>query len=202
MDVPGRWEWRMFAREITGVFGLPRFDAETIPTLSEVYVLSIASVNNVKIRDNCLDIKTLQRVDQMGLQQWRPTLKATFPIDQAALESAWAAWGLPHPIVEETHCSLQNFLSIAAAEKCLRAVNVEKRRFPLLIQGCPGERVELKVGGQRWEGLSFEHADPYRVWRAVRSLGFENAENTSYPQALKKIVDFLPVEAKEKMEAV
>jgi hypothetical protein len=170
---------------------------------SEYYVLSIASVHNVKIRDNCLDIKTLVRTDNLGLEQWEPTFKAQFPIDEQALDAAWAAWGIPHPIVEKTRCTLDQFLTeVVPTELGLRTVEIQKRRTPMVVLGCPGERAVVTVGDEVWESIAFEHADQYRVWRAVRALGLENAENTNYPAALKRIVSFGFVEHPKKMENV
>lgn len=203
MDGTGRWEFRTFARSLANIGPRPQADRAGIPITHEQYVLSIASAHNVKIRDDCLDIKTLVNVDPLGLQQWLPTLKAPFPIDVEALRAAWTAWGLPEPVVARTQCTVDEFLNeIVGTEKCLRVVSVEKQRMPLLVQGCPGEHVELKIDGDRWESISFEHADQYRVWRAVRALGLENAENTSYPLALKRIVGFQLAEKQEKMETV
>ncbi len=203
MDGTGRWEWRTFARNLAHIGPRPPADRAGIPITREQYIVSVVSVHNVKIRDDCLDIKTLVNVDALGLQQWLPTLKVPFPIDAAALDATWIAWGLPHPVVERTRCTIDEFFNeIIATEKCLRAVSVKKQRMPMLVQGCPGEHVELKIDGEGWESISFEHADPYRVWRAVRALGLENAENTSYPLALKRIVGFQLVEKQEKMETV
>jgi hypothetical protein len=203
MTGTGRWEWRTFARSLANIG--PRPDAQGVVPLAsrEYYVLSVASVHNVKIRDNCLDIKTLVRTDDLGLEQWEPTFKAQFPIDETALDAAWTAWGFPHPIVEKTRCTLDQFLTeVVPTERGLRAVEIEKRRTPLVVLGCPGERAWVTVGDEVWESISFEHADQYRVWRAVRALGLENAENTNYPRALKRIVGFQFVEQPKKMEIV
>jgi exopolyphosphatase / guanosine-5'-triphosphate,3'-diphosphate pyrophosphatase len=203
MTVTGRWEWRIFSRDCAGL--APKQTAGELirPPTREFYVLSIASVHNVKVRDNCLDIKTLVRTDEKGLEQWQPMLKAPFPIGEAELSAAWSAWGLPHPVVESTRCTLDEFLSgIVSREPGLRAVEIEKRRIPMIIQGCPGERAIIKVGNQTWESLAFEHADGYRVWRAVRALGLENAQNTNYPAALKRIVGFQLAGQPEEMEPV
>ena len=201
MTVTGRWEWRTFARSLANIG--PRSDAGNAipPATREHYVLSIASVHNVKIRDNCLDIKTLVRTDELGLEQWTPTFKAQFPIDQTGLDAAWTAWGLPHPVVEKTRCTLDEFFTeVVPSERGLRIVEIGKRRTPMVVLGCPGERAAVTVGDEVWESISFEHLDPYRVWRAVRGLGLENAENTNYPKALKRIVGFRLVEKPGKME--
>lgn len=203
MPGTGRWEWRTFARSLAHIG--PRRDGQSVAPLAscEHYVLSIASVHNVKVRDSCLDIKALVQTDDLGLEQWEPVIKARFPIDENAVDAAWKAWGFPHPIVEKTRCTLDQFLSeVVPTEQGLRTVEIEKRRSQMVVLGCPGERAWVTVGGEVWESISFEHADQYKVWRAVRALGLENAGNTNYPAALKRIVGFGVVEYPKKMEIV
>ena len=81
-----RWEWRTFGEH----FGAaePRFAAlaaEKVQTSEEIYLLATASDANVKIRDQLLDIKMLERVDANGLEQWRPVLKEPFPLAASAV---------------------------------------------------------------------------------------------------------------------
>ena len=201
MTETARWEWRMFGRSLANVGPMPDSGSSTPAATREQYVLSVASVHNVKIRDNCLDIKTLVRRDELGLEQWEPTLKVPFPIDQASLDAAWTAWGFPGHVARRTRYALKEFLTeVIPSEHGLRTVEIEKRRTPMVVLGCPGERATVTIGNQAWESISFEHVEPYRVWRAVRGLGLENAENTNYPRALKRIVGFQFAEQPEKME--
>ena len=79
-------------------------------------------------------------------------------------------------------------------EPALTAVQVEKRRSRMTVDECSGELVSLTIDGQVWESIAFEDVDPFRVWKAVRAIGLENAENTSYPAALKRITGFSAAE--------
>ena len=91
-----RWEWRTFGQDfgdaIACIGGQP---AERIQKSEETYLLAAGSNSNVKIRDELLDIKLLERVDSNGLEQWRPALKEPFPLAAAAVSSARTALGLP-----------------------------------------------------------------------------------------------------------
>ncbi len=201
MDEAYRWEWRTFAQSPASFGALPQSPGGGDAVTHERYVLSIASPDNVKIRDDCLDIKTRVAVDATGLEQWRPTLKARFPIDDVAIDAAWSAWRLPPPLLARRHCTLEEFLAdIVEPEPALCLVQVEKRRRRLVVEACPGEHVTLTVGSQVLEGVAFEHVDPAQVWRAVRALGLENVENTNYPAALKRIVGFTAAEQHSRME--
>jgi exopolyphosphatase/guanosine-5'-triphosphate,3'-diphosphate pyrophosphatase len=196
-----RWEWRTFARSPAYAGLLPPHQTDKSVAVREHYILSVASPNIVKIRDGCLDIKTLVGVDVAGLQQWRPLLTEPFPINEATLDAAWVAWGIPAPVMAHWHCTLDEFLSeIVANEKSLCRVETEKKRSRFAVQGCPGEYVIVTVGAETWESIAFENLDPFRVWRAVETLGLENVENTSYSAGLKKIVGLNSAEQSRKTE--
>jgi exopolyphosphatase/guanosine-5'-triphosphate,3'-diphosphate pyrophosphatase len=157
--------------------------------MRERYILSIDSPHIVKIRDDCLDIRMLLSVDQTGLEQWRPLVKASFPIEETALEAAWLAWSVPAPIVSRRQCNLSEFLfEIVDHEPELCVAEIERKRTPVTIQGCGGEHIAIQVVGESWESIAFKHTNPFQVWRAVTALGLQTVENTSYPAALKQIV--------------
>ena len=196
-----RWEWRTFARSPAYSALLPRTTGEQAAVSRELYVVSLASPHNVKIRDDRLDIKLLVSVDVSGLEQWRPFLKSEFPLDENAIDALWQAWGLPEPVVQRRHCTRAEFVDeIVKAEPALYQIEIEKRRSRMTIEECAGEYAALTIGGEEWETIAFEDVDPFRVWKAVRSVGLENAENTSYPAALKKIIGFGAVEQSTRQE--
>ena len=54
----------------------------------EVYIISAANdMNNTKIRDGKMDIKTLVQTVQ-GLEQWNPLMKGEFPISAKVLRGS------------------------------------------------------------------------------------------------------------------
>jgi hypothetical protein len=196
-----RWEWRTFARSPAYSALLPRATGEQPRVSRELYILSLASPHNVKIRDDQLDIKLLVSVDVSGLEQWRPLLKSVFPLDESAIDALWRAWGIPEPVVQRRTCTRAELVDeIVAPEAALRAVGIEKRRTRMKVEDCAGEYAALTIGGEEWETVAFEDVDPFRVWKAVRAVGLENAENTSYPAALKKILGLSAVEQSIKQE--
>lgn len=186
-----RWEWRVFAREPAYSTIFTHRETANLDETDEIYILSAASRNNVKIRDGCLEIKTLLQTSPAGLQRWRPAASMRFPVDEQTLDTAWRAWGIPAPIVTRVHCTREELLDeIVAQEVALRAVAVTKRRTRIQLQGCAGEFLSLSILGERWESIAFESTDPISIVKAVRSIGLENAINISYPAALKRIVGF------------
>ena len=76
-----RWEWRMFAERF-GAAAERRLAslATASPEVSdEQYVLGLRSEASIKVRDGLMDIELLEHVDDHGLEQWRPVMKAAFP---------------------------------------------------------------------------------------------------------------------------
>ena len=70
MTIVPRWEWRTFG----GGFGPAeeRFAAltpERVQESDELYLLAPGGRDNVKVRDELLDVKRLERVDDNGLEQ-------------------------------------------------------------------------------------------------------------------------------------
>ena len=63
----------------------------------EMYVLGLRSEASVKVRDGVMDVKRLEQVDDHGLEQWRPVMKAAFPLARADVvwggRGAWRVGG-------------------------------------------------------------------------------------------------------------
>src|SRR5438552_18710109 len=93
-----RWEWRTCGES----FGqaddrLRALAPERVQDSDEVYVLSLESDASVKVRDGLMDVKQLEHVNEDGLEQWRPVLKASFPISAGDVASLLAALGVEVP---------------------------------------------------------------------------------------------------------
>ena len=75
-----RWEWRAFGQRFGSADAA--FAALTptgVQESDELYLLSGAG-DNVKVRADLMDIKILVEVNPDGLEQWRPVMKAGFPL--------------------------------------------------------------------------------------------------------------------------
>ena len=74
-----RWEWRTFGRWLELPPGSQTLAPGPVRESDEVYVLSPGGAS-VKYRDDAVDVKELVQVNAAGLEQWRPTLKASLPL--------------------------------------------------------------------------------------------------------------------------
>src|SRR4051812_3652450 len=95
-----RWEWRTFGDDFGAVDeAAAKLSATGVQESDEVYFLSPGG-DNVKVRDDVLDIKLLREIDAVGLQRWEPVLKAPFPLSRADVVAAFEALHQPLPAFE------------------------------------------------------------------------------------------------------
>ena len=74
-----RWEWRTFGDN----FGeadqrIASLQPGGVQESDETYFLSDVADENVKVRDQLMDIKKLEQVNADGLEQWKPVMKGGF----------------------------------------------------------------------------------------------------------------------------
>jgi exopolyphosphatase / guanosine-5'-triphosphate,3'-diphosphate pyrophosphatase len=185
-SVVPRWEWRVFERTFAAI--APDEHPGTPPT-EQTYMLSLLSPHSVKVRDGLLEIKRLERVGERGLQLWRPVLRAAFPIGPEDLSTACAAWGIPAVSMRRPRYTLSDLLdSVVVPHPQLRIVTLTKRRLPISIGPCEGERAQITIGRHRWNTVSVEGPDRPVVLETLRELGLDPGANEDYPRALKRIL--------------
>ena len=161
---------------------------DTARASDEIYLVSDASPNNVKVRSDTLDVKVLERTTDEGLELWRPTFKHAFPIPASELLPVWKAWNLVSPVRTPAEYTLDALLTdVVAANGALHAIRVTKTRTRFDLLGCSAERASLTIDGVPWETVAVEHEDPERVVRAVATLGDNPPQALSYPALLKRI---------------
>ena len=75
-----RWEWRSFGQHFGGAEErIAKFAPSEPKETDEIYFLS-GGGENVKVRDDLMDVKVLRKVNEDGLEQWAPVMKAGFPL--------------------------------------------------------------------------------------------------------------------------
>lgn len=185
-----RWEWRTFGEN----FGesdarFAALEPGGVQESDEIYLLSPVNAANVKIRYELMDIKKLEQVNPDGLEQWKPVMKATFPIAAAEVTNVFSALGVAPPPLERAGYALDQFVAeLAEPGQRLRVVNVHKRRARYTIGGCTSEMTDVVADGKKIRTVALESEDPARVIATVRQLGLDRYENISYPRGLKQLV--------------
>jgi exopolyphosphatase/guanosine-5'-triphosphate,3'-diphosphate pyrophosphatase len=163
--------------------------AVNVQESEEIYFLSAAADDNVKIRDQVLDIKRLEHVCDRGLEQWRPVLKAPFPISAAAMATARAALGLSESTSAASALSLEELITeLTSSDVIVRVVKVRKTRTRYLVEGCVAERTGVRADGKAVRTVAIEDSNAEKVIAAVRSMGLDRFSNISYPRGLKQLL--------------
>jgi exopolyphosphatase/guanosine-5'-triphosphate,3'-diphosphate pyrophosphatase len=187
-----RWEWRTFAAS----FGDADQRFRELPPgkvheSDELYLLSPNCDANVKIRDGLMDIKTLEQVDAHGLEQWRPVMKAAFPLPAAEVAMVCVALHVAPLPPRDAYALEAMQAELAQPSRGVRAVPIHKQRQRYTVGGCSAEMTELVADGRAMRTVAIEFEDPARVWAAVREMGLERFENLSYPRGLKRLLGLL-----------
>jgi exopolyphosphatase / guanosine-5'-triphosphate,3'-diphosphate pyrophosphatase len=188
-----RWEWRTFGRR----FGPTENRLATLgpsePRDSEeIYFLS-HNGENVKVRDDLMDVKDLREVNLDGLEQWAPVMKAAFPLSAIDCEKVFDALRIPmNPDLREPYSLRALIEAFARPNSGVRVVNVHKRRVRYTIEGCMAELSDIRVNGEPVRTIAVESEDAEAVMRAVELLGLVGFVNTSYPRGLERLINHAP----------
>jgi exopolyphosphatase / guanosine-5'-triphosphate,3'-diphosphate pyrophosphatase len=188
-----RWEWRAFGRSFgTAEDAFAAMTPERVQESDERYLVSPGG-ENVKVRDDLMDIKVLREVNADGLERWEPVMKAAFPLSTEVAAQVFDALGhAPPPLASDAY-PLDRFLSeLVESASWARVARVHKRRVRYTVGGCLAELSDVRVDGAPIRTVAIESEDPAAVVAAVREVGLGGWANTSYPRALGRILDAAP----------
>lgn len=155
----------------------------------EVYILSRENdLNNVKIRDGQIDIKSfVKSVD--GLEQWCPVMKAQFPVtDLVLMNEVFTALSVKPPELDQHIYSCDEFISLVNLHPSLQAVSVHKQRSSYNVNNTVCETATILINGAKILTISSESAQIEDVKTTIEKIGLGNAENVNYVQAIKRII--------------
>jgi exopolyphosphatase/guanosine-5'-triphosphate,3'-diphosphate pyrophosphatase len=175
-----RWEWRTFGPDLELAGLTPEREQES----DEVYLLSAGDDATVKLRDDLIDVKRLERVDHEGLEQWLPVLKAAFPLSAEDARSMIAALGVETPAT-----AISSFDDLRRLDGVL-AVSVHKHRRRYTVSGCMAELTDADTDHGATRTIAVESEDPALVLAAIRELGLESRHNVNYVRGLSALAGF------------
>ena len=148
-EIVPRWEWRTFGDDFGEADTLfaaktPEREQES----DETYLLSTESDASVKVRGGLMDVKELQGVDDYGLEQWKPVLKAEFPLAADDVRRVGEALGVEVSPGRDAY-SLEALLDeVVGPSPALTAVGVHKLRRHYSVAGAMAERSEVRAEGR------------------------------------------------------
>ncbi len=186
-----RWEWRTFGPSFGPAEAhFAALEPTGVQESDELYLLSSAG-DNVKVRDDLMDIKVFVETDAAGLEQWRPVLKASFPMSASDARRVAEALRVPDAELARDAYTLDQFLDEVAGD-ALRRVQVHKRRVRYRVGGCTSEVTDVVADGRPTRTIAIESEDAAAVVAAVRSVGLSASANTGYPKGLAALLDGAP----------
>lgn len=178
-----RWEWRSFGERFGSAEDVLVAQApERVHETDELYLLSATSDASVKVRDALMDVKRLEDVNADGLEQWRPVMKAAFPLRSDDVEFVLDTLHAPAPRARRPEYGLDDLAGLALT------ATVHKRRAHYRIDGCLAELSEVHVGERMTRTIAVEGEDPGRVIAAVRRLGLDGRRNVSVARGIKALL--------------
>jgi len=185
-----RWEWRSFGQEFgESEVKIKRHKEGGFKKSEEKYILSKMSCENVKIRNDLIDIKSLKQINSDKLEQWYPAMKEGFPISKDKLDVLYREYfKVPAPEFTRETYTYDEFLQLVASCDALCIVDVYKERQAYEINQATVEIAETKFNGVPMRTVCVEHTDPANVIATVRELGLAGYENINYINAMKTAV--------------
>ena len=192
-EIRPRWEWRTFGSRFGDAeerFGA--LDSTGVQESDELYLLSGTDAN-IKVRFDLLDLKVLVEVNEAGLEQWRPVMKAQFPAPADSIREVFATAGLSEPQLARDTYTVDEFVrEVAEPSGVLRPVQVHKRRVRYSVGGCTAEVTDVTADGQAIRTIAIESEDADAVVATVASMGLADYVNTHYGKGLAWVLAGAP----------
>ena len=158
----------------------------------EIYIMSKTNdINNTKIRDGKMDIKTyVQTVD--GLEQWNPLMKGEFPIAREVLKNdVFPAFQVTIPELTKHIYSLEEFLKMIKNHPDLQSVKVHKQRFGYMVNDTICEVGNVLINGAKVVTINSESTEVKDIKKTMIDCELEDFENINYLQAIKRVIGWI-----------
>ena len=190
-----RFEFRTFGQDFTKA--IERMARLSVPVpekvwerhSDEIYIISRTNdINNTKIRDGKMDIKTyVQTVD--GLEQWNPLMKGEFPISAEVLKKeVFPAFMVKMPELTKEIYTYEEFISMVNSHPDLQAVRVHKQRWGYMVNDTICEAGAVIINGAKVMTINSESTELEDIKKTIKDVGLEGVENINYLQAIKRVI--------------
>ena len=156
------------------------------------YIMSRTNdINNTKIRDGKMDIKTyVQTVDT--LEQWNPVTKTEFPVSTHFLKSdIFPAFQVEMPVFKKTEYTMDKFMAMVNEHPDLQAVSVVKERFGYMVNDTICEVGNILINGAKVMTINSESTELDDIKKTVIDVGLDGVENINYLQTIKRVIGWI-----------
>ena len=176
-EIIPRWEWRTFTHQTDVKEKISKYPLTRQVESSDVYILSELSMENTKIRNDLMEIKSLQVVTKDGLEQWKPVKKEKFPLPLSEVQEMFRTFRVPMPEFLKETCTFDEFIELVKTDDRIICVTVDKSRRLYDVDGCIVEVAGLKIEGKSIMTVAVELEDPDKVRETMKMLGLTGLEN-------------------------
>jgi hypothetical protein len=193
-----RFEFRSFGQDFTNQAKYMARLSVPIPEKvweresDEIYIMSKTNnINNTKIRDGKMDIKTyVQTVD--GLEQWNPLMKGEFPIAKEVLElEVFPAFMVQMPQLNKNLYTFDEFMEMIDKHPDLQSVRVHKQRFGYMVNNTICEVGNVLINGAKVVTINSESTEIDDIKKTIADVGSTGVENINYLQAIKRVIGWI-----------
>lgn len=193
-----RFEFRTFGQDFTNQakrmarLSVPIPEKLWLRHSPETYIMSRTNnMNNTKIRDGKMDIKTyVQTVD--GLEQWNPLTKTEFPVSVNFLKSdIFPAFQVEIPNFSNEEYTHDAFLEMVKNHPDLQAVSVIKERYGYMVNDTICEVGYVLVNGAKIMSINSESTELDDIKKTMSDVGLDGVENINYLQAIKRVIGWI-----------
>ncbi len=187
-DIEARYEFRVWGENLSELRArLNRRATPVKSSSSETYLVSWKTDEcNVKIRGDAIEIKLLI-AEYRGLEQWKPVLKAAFPLDQSSVADVLLPALEIHPLqLSRSRYELNEFFNeVIRTQPDIAIAEVGKTRFRFSLGVCLAEFTLVLFKDARCQTVAIESADPDELLRLIHEIGLVGADNLSYVRYIK-----------------
>lgn len=190
-----RFEFRSFGQDfeeasyLMGRLSVPVPEKVWERESDEIYIVSKTNdVNNTKIRDGKMDIKTLvAEVD--GLEQWNPLMKGEFPISAEVLaKEVFTAFMVEAPEFNKEVYTFDEFMEMIDNHNDLQAVRVHKERYGFMVNDTICEVADVLINGAHVVSVNSESTEIDDIKKTINDFELKEVENINYLQAIKRVI--------------
>ncbi len=193
-----RYEFRTFGQNFQrehyylARLSVPVPEKVWVRTSEEIYIMSKTNdVNNTKIRDEKMDIKTFVE-EKEGLEQWKPLMKKVFPVSkEELLNEIFPAFKVEIPELTQDSYTQEEFIKIVKAHKDLSAVRVKKLRYGYSVNDTICEYAEVLINGAKVYTINSESTEIEDILKTMKDVGMDKYENINYLQAIKRVIGWI-----------
>ncbi|MEE8479539.1 MAG: hypothetical protein V3S42_05955, partial [Candidatus Neomarinimicrobiota bacterium] len=159
---------------------------------NEIYIVShFNDINNIKIRDGKIDIKTYVQTVK-GLEQWNPLTKVEFPISSTKLNTdMFPSLQVELPRLTKDEYTISEFLEMIDICLDLQAVRVKKERFGYMVNETICEVANVLVNDAKVVTINSESIEIKNVLKTLDDVKLNQFENINYLQGIKRIIGMI-----------